>query len=148
MKRLTLATPIGDIWLLDRDGTPKSLVVQDDDWYDQFKKLAEYEELEEQGKLLKLPGGEWMGNMRLIDAHQIESTLRYTEFDRDKKAPWLKNEVEAYKHFMGIIENAPTAYDVDKVVKKLEEESERSVLVTLKAAFKVAVEIVKAETKK
>ena len=77
--------------------------------------------------------------MRLIDAHQIESTLRYTEFDQDKKSPWLKNEVEAYRHFMGIIENAPTAYDVDKVVKKLEEESERSVLVTLKAAFKVAV---------
>lgn len=85
--------------------------------------------------------------MRLIDAHDIESILTYTEFDQNKKAPWLKNEVEAYRHFIGIIKNAPTAYDVDKVVKKLEEESKKSVLVTLKAAFKVAIEIVKAEKK-
>ena len=45
------------------------------------------------------------------------------------------------------IEQLPIAYDVDKVVEKLEEESKKSVLVTLKAAFEVAEEIVKAEVK-
>lgn len=39
---------------------------------------------------------------------------------------------------------APTAYDVDKVVEQLEEAGKQSVLVTLKAAFKVAVDIVKS----
>ena len=61
--------------------------------------------------------------MRLIDAHQIERILTYTEFDRDKKAPWLENEVKAYKHFLNIIQESPTAYDVDKVVEKLKRNS-------------------------
>lgn len=43
-----------------------------------------------------------------------------------------------------IIEGEPTAYDVDKVVEQLEKGSKESVLATLKAAFKVAIDIVKS----
>lgn len=39
---------------------------------------------------------------------------------------------------------APTAYDVDKVVEQLQQYGKQSVLVTLRAAFKVAVDIVKS----
>lgn len=42
------------------------------------------------------------------------------------------------------IEEQPTAYDVDKVIKELEKGCAESVLVTLKAAFKVAIKVVKA----
>lgn len=58
MERLTLSnneihTDIG-IWIL-KNGNPKELISDDCDEYEYFKKLAEYEDLEEQGKLLKLP---------------------------------------------------------------------------------------------
>ena len=58
MERLTLSnneihTNAG-IWIL-KNGNPKGLVSDDCDEYEYFKKLAEYEDLEEQGKLLKLP---------------------------------------------------------------------------------------------
>lgn len=57
MERLTLSnneihTNAG-IWIL-KNGNPKELVSDDCDEYEYFKKLAEYEDLEEQGKLLKL----------------------------------------------------------------------------------------------
>lgn len=55
MERLTLVVPNGDIWLLDDTGTPCTLVMEDDDTYKYVKKLAEYENLEEQRMLLKLP---------------------------------------------------------------------------------------------
>lgn len=48
--------------------------------------------------------------MRLIDAQSIEDTLKYTEFDLGKKAPWLESEVEAYAHFLEIIQSAPTIF--------------------------------------
>ena len=58
MERLTLSnnkihTDAG-IWIL-KNGNPKELISDDCDEYEYFKKLAEYEDLEEQGKLLKLP---------------------------------------------------------------------------------------------
>lgn len=48
--------------------------------------------------------------MRLIDAQPIEDALKYTEFDPGKKSPWLASEVEAYMHFMEIIQSAPTIF--------------------------------------
>lgn len=55
MDRLTLIVPNGDIWLLDATGTPCALISEDNDNYKYIKRLAEYEDLEEQGKLIKLP---------------------------------------------------------------------------------------------
>lgn len=59
MERLTLSknhihTDAG-IWILNPNGRPKKLVPDDCDEYRYFKKLTEYEDLEEQGKLLRLP---------------------------------------------------------------------------------------------
>ncbi len=53
--------------------------------------------------------------MKLIDADNIEKELRYTELSKEK-ITWL----DAYKHFKKMINNAPTAYDIDKVVEQLE----------------------------
>ena len=58
MERLTLSnneihTDAG-IWIL-KNGNPKELISNDCDEYEYFKKLAEYEDLEGQGRLLKLP---------------------------------------------------------------------------------------------
>ena len=54
MKRLTLPDnnrTDGNIWLL-KDGIPHELVTETDDRYEYFKKLAEYENLEQSGKLV------------------------------------------------------------------------------------------------
>ncbi len=58
MDRLTLSnneihTDAG-IWIL-KNGNPKELISDDCDEYEYFKKLAEYEDLEEQGKLRIFP---------------------------------------------------------------------------------------------
>ena len=82
--------------------------------------------------------------MRLIDADQIESELRYAEFDRDKKVGWL----EAYRRFMKIIEDAPTVYDIDETVKKLMEKSEDDSCVGCGSLWlSDAIEIVKSKNK-
>ena len=61
--------------------------------------------------------------------------------------------IDADKLIKGRVENdpvviaakcTPTAYDVDKIVEQLDQAGEQSVLVTLKAAFKVAGDIVKS----
>lgn len=55
MERLTQKVEaLGDVWLLEK-GKPSELITDNDDYYNYFKKLAEYEELEEQGLLLRLP---------------------------------------------------------------------------------------------
>lgn len=59
MKRITLPSEnnhVSDsVWLLDESGQPKELITDDFDEYIYIKKLQEYEDLEEQGKLPKLP---------------------------------------------------------------------------------------------
>lgn len=78
--------------------------------------------------------------MRLIDADKIDFNEVFkgqSDFAKDTR------EVA-----QSLIDSQPTAYDVDKVVEELEEESKKSVLVTLKVAFKMAVEIVKAGMRK
>lgn len=82
--------------------------------------------------------------MRLIDADQIESTLRYAGFDRDKKVGWL----EAYRHFMQMIENAPTAYDVDKVVNRLRYIQIKSNSSEFDFGIDKAIEVIKIELNK
>lgn len=55
MERLALCNEYsGDIWLLEK-GIPKELITEDDDYYSYIKKLADYEDAEEQGLLLRLP---------------------------------------------------------------------------------------------
>lgn len=55
MERLTQKVEsLGDVWLLEK-GKPSKLITDNDDYYDYFKKLAEYEDLEEQGLLIRLP---------------------------------------------------------------------------------------------
>ncbi len=78
--------------------------------------------------------------MRLIDADKVD----FNEVFKGQ-SDFAKDTREAAQ---SLIDSQPTAYDVDKVVEELEEESKKSVLVTLKAAFKIAVEIVKAEMRK
>lgn len=78
--------------------------------------------------------------MRLIDADKID----FNEVFKGQ-SDFAKDTREAAQ---GLIDSQPTAYDVDKVVEKLEEENKRSVLVSLKFAFEIAVEIVKAEMRK
>lgn len=55
MDWMTLTASTGDIWLLDDDRKAPTLITEDDDNYKYFKKLAEYEELEKQGRLIKIP---------------------------------------------------------------------------------------------
>lgn len=55
MEKLTSVSPNGEIWLLDSCGRHHFLVTKCDSKYSGIKKLSEYEYLEEQGKLLKLP---------------------------------------------------------------------------------------------
>ncbi len=74
--------------------------------------------------------------MRLIDADKIDFGKVFvgaSNFEKDTREAAQK-----------LIDEQPTAYDVDKVVEQLEEAGKQSVLVTLKAAFKVAVDIVKS----
>lgn len=55
MDRLTLCNEYsGDIWILEK-GISKELIAEDDDYYSYFKKLADYEDAEEQGLLVRLP---------------------------------------------------------------------------------------------
>lgn len=55
MDRLTQKVEaLGDVWLLEK-GKPSELITDNDDYYNYFKKLAEYEDLEEQGLLARLP---------------------------------------------------------------------------------------------
>ncbi len=73
--------------------------------------------------------------MRLIDADKIDFGKVFigaSDFAKDTREAAQK-----------LIDEQPTAYDVDKVVEKLEKGIEESALVTLKAAFKVAIDIVK-----
>lgn len=58
MERLTLSnnkihTDVG-IWIL-KNGNSKELISDDCDEYEYFKKLAEYDDLDEQNRLMKLP---------------------------------------------------------------------------------------------
>lgn len=78
--------------------------------------------------------------MRLIDADKIKQNVTNE---------MLKDELNSPVYCMlecviADIDNQPTAYDVDKVVRKLEKGIEESALVTLKAAFKEAIDIVKS----
>lgn len=55
MDRLTQKVEaLGDVWLLEK-GKPSELITDNDDYYNYFKKLAEYEDLEEQGLLVRFP---------------------------------------------------------------------------------------------
>lgn len=58
MSRITLSNKYSvseNIWTLKDDGTPDELFTREDDEYRFLKRLQEYEDLEEQGKLLRLP---------------------------------------------------------------------------------------------
>lgn len=52
--------------------------------------------------------------------------------------------IASCKKEIRVLQQYQTAYDVDKVIKELEKGCAESVLVTLKAAFKVAIKVVKA----
>ena len=55
MDRLTQKVEaLGDVWLLD-NGKTKEMVTESNEYKQYFEKLAEYEDLEEQGLLLRLP---------------------------------------------------------------------------------------------
>ena len=55
MDRLTQKVEaLGDIWLLE-NGKTKEMVTDSKEYKEYFEKLAEYEELEEQGLLIRLP---------------------------------------------------------------------------------------------
>ena len=55
MERLTQKVEaLGDVWLL-KNGKTKEMVTDSNEYKEYFEKLAEYEELEEQGLLLRLP---------------------------------------------------------------------------------------------
>ena len=55
MERLTQTVKsLGDIWLLE-NGKTKEMVADSNEYKQYFEKLAEYEELEEQGLLIRLP---------------------------------------------------------------------------------------------
>ena len=55
MERLTQKVEsLGDIWMLE-NGRTKEMVTESNEYKEYFEKLAEYEELEEQGLLLRLP---------------------------------------------------------------------------------------------
>ncbi len=73
--------------------------------------------------------------MRLIDAESLLVNM-------DKGIQGTAREY--LKFYQMAVNDEPTAYDVDKVIKKLEKGIEESALVTLKAAFKVAIDIVKS----
>lgn len=78
--------------------------------------------------------------MRLIDANKLKNKLKYKEFDSKEKVGWL----EAYMHFMKMIEDEPTAYDTDKVVEQLEEHFNATDDKTIRLTYHHAVEIVKS----
>jgi len=73
--------------------------------------------------------------MRLVDA---ESLLVNMENGIQGTAR------EYLKFYQMAVKDEPTAYDVDKVVGQLENGIKESALVTLRAAFKVAIDIVKS----
>lgn len=76
-------------------------------------------------------------NERLLDfIAQNDSEIQHAIEHKDKEV--LEDIFSEY------FEGQSTAYDVNKVVEQLEKSSRESVLVTLKAAFKVAVDIVKS----
>lgn len=91
--------------------------------------------------------------MRLIDADYLKEVLNSgtgeaVEIKISKSMPLEKIVdivIHAYRECLfAELEKVPTAYDVDKVVRKLEKGIEESALVTLKAGFDVAIEIVKS----
>ena len=100
--------------------------------------------------------------MRLVNAEKLENYAYEPEFGmRDMVENWIaetdipadvKMEYEeelgelcwkVLKSCMNVIRTEPTAYNVDEVVEQLEKEGRESVLVTLKAAYKVAIETIK-----
>ena len=85
--------------------------------------------------------------MRLIDADKIESILTYTEFKRGEKAPWLENEVEAYRHFLGIIQSEETAFDVDKIIEQFRGQVKENAEAKSMARFEwlAAIEMIQKE---
>lgn len=55
MEKLTESNEIsGSIWLL-QNGMKNEIITDEDDYYSYFKKLSDYENLEEQGLLLRFP---------------------------------------------------------------------------------------------
>ena len=55
MERLTQKVEaLGDIWLLE-NGKTKEMVTESNEYKEYFEKLAEYEELDEQGFIIRLP---------------------------------------------------------------------------------------------
>lgn len=81
--------------------------------------------------------------MRLIDADKLMQKLN--EYFYDTTNPAARRAAhDTMALCQSLVDEQPTAYDVDNVVKQLEKAAGESVLVTLKAAFKVAVDIVKS----
>lgn len=103
MKRLTYRVNIGgsqDVVLVDKKNVKKCLK-----WKDTLKRLAEYEDLEEQGKLLKLPCavGDTVyciySRYTKCSAHNEEfeeSTCQGCESECDSKREYYINEQRAY----------------------------------------------------
>lgn len=89
-----------------------------------FNKLGEYENLEEQGKLLKLPYAE--GD--LISRHTLSKMICSKEYT----IPEFKTEAERNVYLLGLnakqiavmecLSDIPAAYDIDKVVELLDTE--------------------------
>lgn len=75
--------------------------------------------------------------MRLIDADKFKKQIAGMSIVNNYPADKANKMCE-------LIDCQPTAYNVDKVVRKLEKGIEESALVTLKAGFNVAIEIVKS----
>jgi hypothetical protein len=91
-----------------------------------YQKLGEYEDLEEQNKLLKLPckergDGEMSNDLisRSVLLEEINSfSMRITG---SANAMAITIMEEAKKSIAKIVDEQPTAYNVDKIVEQLEE---------------------------
>ena len=90
MERLTNICSNGEIWITDNDETRRLGRKET-----AYKKLAEYEDLEEQGLLLRLPCKNWMdivfGEQEIffgIDESYIENKIREITVDSADRFTW------------------------------------------------------------
>lgn len=101
MERLTRKSDISDmVWFIDREhksGYAEREPCEMDSHHSRLAiaKLAEYEDLEEQGKLLKLSCANWMeivfGNQEIfygIDMDYMENPIREISVDNSERITW------------------------------------------------------------
>ena len=79
--------------------------------------------------------------MRLIDADILNNAI---ESDFDEVCVYDVEPNEAVMDFQRIVDEQPTAYDIDKVVEKLKERASQSCAVLFAAGIEEAISIIKA----